>query len=98
MKALRQIDERQQIIIVEVKCFPESTPQREEFYRALGQYIVYYHALAEKGEENMLYLAIPANVYGTLFQQNIIKKSAQAVKVHLMVCDLDKEEIVEWVR
>lgn len=34
-----------QIVVIEVKCFPDSRSQLDEFYHAVGQYLVYRSAL-----------------------------------------------------
>ena len=38
--------ERQQIIVVEVKCFSEKRPLLDQFYHAVGQYLFYRNAAA----------------------------------------------------
>jgi hypothetical protein len=42
---LQQQTNQQQIIVVEVKCFPNNRSALDEFYRAIGQYQVYRNGL-----------------------------------------------------
>jgi XisH protein len=98
LKAKRQIDDEQQIIIIEVKCFPESSSQIEEFYRAFGQYMTYAKILARYDDDEILYLAVPSSVYDTLFQKDPFKDMLEDSNVNLIVCDMESEEIVKWIR
>lgn len=51
------------LIVVEVKCFPDSRSIIDELYHTIGQYIMYRNALKLAQQEMPLYLAIPAPPY-----------------------------------
>jgi hypothetical protein len=46
---------QQQMMLIEVKCFPISTTVNEELYHAIGQYLVYRAMLSERRLETPLY-------------------------------------------
>jgi hypothetical protein len=94
---LRQTNTGQQIIVVEVKCFPDARSVLEEFYHAIGQYQVYRNALELNQMDVPLYLAVPLPVYADFFQRTLIQKTLGEVKVKLLVVDLENEVIVQWV-
>ncbi len=60
LRAVRDVNgARQQLLLVEVKCFPNRSSTTEEFYVAIGQYIIYRAILVESETSVPLYLAIP---------------------------------------
>jgi uncharacterized protein (UPF0128 family) len=85
-----------QLIIVEVKCFPESRSQLDEFYHAIGQYQVYQMTLKLNQINTPIYLAVPETVFKTLFQKEFIKKTVKHIKIKLIIVNLEREEIVRW--
>jgi hypothetical protein len=68
-----------------------------EFHDALGQFIVYKIALAEKESERKLFLAIPQDVYEDFFDDPFIKKVISMNEVKLIIFDHQKEEINAWI-
>lgn len=50
---------RQEMTLVEVKCFPELQNTSQEIYTAVGQYIIYRAMLQELELDIPLYLSIP---------------------------------------
>ena len=85
------------IIIVEVKCFPSSSTFTEEFYQAVGQYLVYRNSLNLAGIEGDLYLAFPVSVYEDYIMQRLSTQAAlRDAGVKTIIVDLSLEEVVEW--
>jgi hypothetical protein len=86
----------EQMLLAEVKCFPETTNENTELYTALGQYIVYRAILEELGRDVPLYLAVPENIFRDTFDP-IAKKATRDNRVKLMIVNLDTETIVRWI-
>ena len=81
-----------------MKWFPEGMSQLTELYRALGQYTVYYHALKQRGLEDALYLAVPHDIYTAFLREPEIAEAMHPVAFRYILCDIDNEEVVEWIR
>lgn len=88
---------RQSAIIVEVKCFDSTRTFLDEFYQALGQYIVYRNALLLNNIASPVFLAVPANVYQSLFQETLIQAVLHDIQIKIVVVDLKKEEVAQWI-
>ena len=63
-------------IAVEIKSFV-NVSQITNFYAALGQYLCYKVALAEKQPDRTLDLAVPSLVYDIFFTEDLIQKVLQ---------------------
>jgi hypothetical protein len=83
-------------IAVEIKTFGKIS-QITDFYSALGQYLCYKVALADKHPDRTLYLAVPAPVYDLFFSEDLIQKVLQAYPVKLLVYNLKSKEIQLWI-
>jgi len=83
-------------IAVEIKSF-SNVSQITDFYAALGQYLCYKVALAERQPDRILYLAVPNLVYDLFFAEELIQKVLQAYPVKLLVYDLSNKEIQSWI-
>jgi hypothetical protein len=92
---LQQIDSEKTIIVAEVKCFEQSL--LDEFYRAVGQYILYRQALCLQRIDAPIYLAVPLTVYETFFQKPVIAASVTDVQMKVIVVNLEKEEVARWI-
>ncbi|MBO3462776.1 XisH family protein [Aetokthonos hydrillicola Thurmond2011] len=83
-------------IVVEIKSFVGKSLMYD-FHNALGQYIVYRNLIQLTEPEYTLYLAIDDVVYEKFFQ----RKSIQAIINHnsllLIVIDIEKENITQWI-
>lgn len=84
-------------IAVEVKSFLEKSSAISEFHTALGQFINYRGALRRREPERILYLAVPLISYKTFFQLDFPKEMIQENQVKLIVYDIEREEIIEWI-
>jgi len=83
-------------IIVEIKSFLGRSPVHE-FQCALGQYILYQTLLSQIYPDYLLYLAIEKEIYETFFQRTAIKLVIEKYQVLLLVIDINKEEIIQWI-
>ena len=83
-------------IAIEIKSFI-NVSQITDFYAALGQYLCYKVALAEKHPDRVLYLAVPDPVYNLFFTEDLIQKVLQAYPVKLLIYKLSNQEIQSWI-
>ena len=84
-------------IAVEVKTFggPSAIHDMEV---TLGQYFIYRSFLEEIEPARRLYVAINATVYATVFQRPSMQLLMKKGNLPLIIVDLAKEEITEWIR
>lgn len=87
----------QQIIVVEVKCFSDERSDQDELYRAIGQYMLYRSVLQLKAPHLPLYLAVPSMVFERLFRKIVVQNLVSASQIKLIVVDIEREEIVQWI-
>ncbi len=85
-----------QKIAVEIKSFL-GTSTISEFHTAIGQYINYRYALEKLESERVLYLAVPLNTYNIFFQRSFIQSVIHKIQINLLIYDVDKEEITQWL-
>lgn len=85
------------IIVVEVKCFSNPTNDLHEFYTAVGQYQLYANALMLEEKDHPLFLAMPNNAYERLVDDPAIQNTLSKIMVKLVLVDLEKEEITQWI-
>jgi len=88
--------DRQQILLVEVKCFPDRKSTTRDLYTALGQYLVYRAMLEQIESTAPIYLAVPEDVFKTIFDASITKAIVDN-RIKLIVIDLDREVITQWI-
>lgn len=88
-------DKIEQVVIVEVKCFPESGSILEEFYRAVGQYLCYFAALKLRNLADALHLAMPNKVYYEVIARELAIVPVQNIKI--IIFDIENEEIEAWI-
>lgn len=84
-------------IVVEIKTFLAASTI-SEFHTALGQFINYRIALEDNEPERILYLAVPLEIYKRFFQYSFIQKVRQRNQVFLLVYDIEKQEISQWIK
>lgn len=83
-------------IAVEIKSFVKPSPV-QDVRDALGQYIMYRAYLAEVEPDRNLYLAISAQTYRSVFGLQAVKFLMQQFAIALIVVNLKREEVVEWI-
>ncbi len=94
-KTISATKEEQQIVI-EIKSFLSRSPMRE-FETALGQYLIYKTFLSITNPNYKVYLGISKKIYEKFFQQVSIQLILKTYQVQLLIVDINKEEILEWI-
>lgn len=94
---LRQKTNNQTIIVIEVKYFASTRTHLDEFYQAVGQYMSYRNALTINDMQLPVYLSVPSSVFTTFFQIPLIAAVVADAQIKLVVIDLEKEEIIQWI-
>lgn len=89
-------DEQKQIIVIEVKCFSNPDKETTELYTAIGQYIVYRKILSSVNSRIPIYLSVPTHIYYGIFEE-IGFEILREEDIHLIVVNLEDEQIEEWV-
>jgi hypothetical protein len=87
---------RLQILLAEVKCFPETAVFSSEFYAAIGQYLFYQVVLEGIHDKTPLYLVMPYHIYQTEFDATI-QRVITKYQVKMIIVNLETEEIVKWI-
>jgi len=88
----------EEIIIVEVKCFTNPMTDLQELYGAMGQYLYYRSILLFHHIDLPVYLAIPQEAYLRLTADLVIRILFYERGVNLVIVDLDREQVVQWIR
>jgi hypothetical protein len=83
-------------IAVEVKSFI-SPSNVSDFHTALGQFLNYRDALERIEPDRVLYLAVRATVYESFFQRRFIVAAVRRYQLRLIVYDIEREVIVQWL-
>lgn len=86
---------RQQIALVEVKCFPDPQNTTQEIYTAVGQYILYRAMLRELELDMPLYLSIPEAIFNAVFD-TIVQRAIAESQIKLVIINLDEERVIRW--
>ena len=84
-------------IIVEIKSFIGHS-RTQDFKLALGQYSLYLGLLELTEPDRKLYLAIGDRTYSKYFRHKAVQAIAERFQLALLVVNLEKEEIVQWIR
>jgi XisH protein len=84
-------------IAVEVKGFG-GTSKISDFHATLGQYTNYRAALELRDPERQLFLAIPAGLYNTFFQSELVQYTIKRNTILLLIYDPDQEVIEKWIK
>lgn len=88
----------EEIIVVEVKCFGNPDRDIEEFYSAVGQYVLYRTALSLIPLRYAVFLALPEIAFERLSIEPALIEVFNRLDVKLVVVDTEREEIVLWNR
>ena len=96
LQAARKVNgSREQIILLEVKCFPDKESTTEALYTAIGQYLIYRAMLIELGQILPLFLIVPEDMMSQVFDlaaQRVVQES----RINMAIVNLELEEVVEW--
>jgi XisH protein len=85
------------ILLAEVKCFAEKENWTTDLYGAIGQYLIYQEMLRQLTVTSPLFLAIPETIYDTVFDK-IVRQVCLQQQVKIIVVDLEKESITQWLK
>jgi hypothetical protein len=97
VRAAREVNgTRQQVMLVEVKCFPDRNSTTQELYIAIGQYIIYRAIMVESETVIPLYLAVPDEVFEAVFDSSV-RWAVRDSQIKLVIVVLDREVITEWI-
>ncbi|HEX8398825.1 MAG TPA: XisH family protein [Pyrinomonadaceae bacterium] len=86
-----------QKIVVEAKSFAGKSNIRE-FEQALGQYNLYRGFLSVVEPERGLFLAVSEEIFDQFFGLAAIKLIMKQQSLLLLVVNIEKETIVEWIK
>lgn len=86
-----------QQILVEVKTFGDRSFMRA-LQQALGQYQIYVDFMEFTGLGYELYLAVSSAVYETFLRGTAAQRIIQRHRIKLLVVDIGREEVVEWLK
>ena len=96
-KRVMAAEQSGQKIIVEIKSFLGPSVMRD-FESALGQYILYQNLLAATEPEYELYLAVKESTYENVFQRPSVQLVVERNRVRIIAVDMDKQEILRWIK
>jgi len=97
IQAVRGVNgNRQQMMLIEVKCFSNPKLVNEELYYAIGQYLVYRAMLAERKSEVALFMSIPELVFNLAFDLPIRRVIADS-QIKLVIVNIESERVVRWI-
>lgn len=85
------------IIVVEVKCFSDNRSHLDQFYHAVGQYLIYRQILNLKPMKVDLYLSVPSTIYQTFFKRISVQAVIDEIAMKMVIIDLEREEVIEWI-
>ena len=85
-----------QKIVVQIKSFVGRSLMTD-FHHAVGQHAVYRTLIQATEPEYQLYLAIDDIVYENFFKLEGIELLTRASEIALLVVDIEKQEIVQWI-
>jgi hypothetical protein len=68
-----------------------------DFEIALGQYILYRNLINFTETKYQIYLAIKDSIYENFFKRNSIQDITKINQLLLIVVDMEKEKILEWI-
>ena len=84
-------------IAVEIKSFL-GLSEIHEFYKALGQFNYYQLALEDIEPDRTLFLAVPLDIYDTLFTEPLTLKAIERYNIKIIVYNIEKEKIESWIK
>jgi hypothetical protein len=87
----------EKIILIEVKSYHNVASPVDFLEKILGQYLLYRGILDDRGQTEPLYLAIPKQAHTDIFEKEIGKLVLKNYSLNLLVCNLDTEEIIQWI-
>jgi hypothetical protein len=86
---------RQELALIEVKCFSDAQNTSQEIYTAIGQYILYRAMLRELELDIPLYLSIPETIFNNVFDI-VVQRAIADSQIKSVIVNLDEERVVRW--
>lgn len=83
-------------IAVEVKSFVGYSEMRD-LQNAVGQYQVYRSIMARTRPERTLYLAVSAEAFHSLFEEDVGSLVMEGCGISLIIFDDQREVIAKWI-
>lgn len=83
-------------IAIEIKEF-RGQSQIADLEQAIGQYTLYRLLLNQVDPEREVYLAIPEETYNDIFSEPIGKLAIAQLSLKLVIVNLAKQEISQWI-
>ena len=83
-------------IAIEVKSFLSRSPVYD-FEQALGQYLLYRFFLQANDSERRIFLAMSRFAYQKVFQRKGLELARAHYQLNLVVIDIEREEILQWI-
>src|SRR5688572_7976880 len=87
---------REQVMLLEIKCFPDEDSTTRDFYTAIGQYLLYRAMIRELGWEYPLYLSVPASIFELVFDTSAMRVVRES-QIKIVVVDIETETITQWI-
>jgi hypothetical protein len=87
----------EQLMLIEVKCFPDVESTTRDLYTSIGQYLIYRAMIVELDLPDVLYLAVPEPIYEAVFDQSVMRVIKES-KIRLVIVNIDMETVVQWIR
>lgn len=84
-------------IAIEIKSFL-NVSLLYDFYQALGQFKFYWFALHKVEPNRKLFLAVSADIYSEFFDDPFIREISEFENLHILVFDIEKETIIQWIK
>ncbi|MEZ4869803.1 MAG: element excision factor XisH family protein [Caldilineaceae bacterium] len=83
-------------IAVEVKSFLSPSPV-QDLKLAFGQYVIYLSVLEVTEPDRKLYLAVNHVVYQEFLSQEAIELIRRRFQVAVVVIDITRQEVIQWI-
>ena len=87
---------REQIFLIEVKCFGEPKSAAHDLYAAIGQYLIYRAMLVEKRRQIPIFLSIPKTIFEDIFDAAVMRVITES-QIKLVIVELETETIERWI-
>lgn len=84
-------------IAIEIKEFKAKSVIKD-LEQAIGQYVLYRLLLSKVDPERGLYLAITDTLYEDFFSEPIGELVINEIPLRIIIVNLDKVEVVKWIR
>jgi len=97
IEASQQVNGRQQqIMLAEIKCFPDRESTTRDLYIGIGQYVIYRAVLKTADINIPLYLTLPESVFTGIFDSTV-QRAIDDNKIKVVVVNLETETITRWI-